>query len=112
MVVFEDGNYETGYWLTAESYPERVCYEVEEGSELALKIVALYPFYTMDIVDGVLVDVTEREKTQEEIDAENAPPPKTEEQLRIEQLESDNASLLLAVADLYEQVILLQGGGA
>jgi hypothetical protein len=99
MIVFEDGNYETGYWLTAESYPERVCYEVEEGSELALKIAALYPFYTLDIVDGVLVDVTEREKTQEEIDAENAPAPKTAEQLRIEELESQLADIQLALAE-------------
>lgn len=88
MIVFENGNYETGDWLTVETYPERVSYVVEEGSELAIKIATLYPYYTLNIVDGILIDVIEREKTQAEIDAENAPAPKTADQLRIEQLEA------------------------
>lgn len=99
MIVFEDGNYETGDWLTAETYPERISYEVEEGSELAAKIVANYPYYTLDVVDDVLVDVTIREKTQEEIDKENAPAPKTADQLRIEQLENEQAALILALVE-------------
>lgn len=37
-------------------------------------------------------------------------PVKTPEQLRIEQLERDNEQLMIAVADLYEQVLTLQGG--
>lgn len=101
MIVFNNGNYETGDWLTAESYPERECYVVEEGSELAEKIKANYPFYTLDIVDGVLVDVTPREKTAEEIAAENAPPPKSADQLRIEQLEAELADVQLALAELF-----------
>lgn len=109
MIVFDNGNYETGDWLTAETYPGRVAYVVDEDSELSDKVKKLYPYFTMVIVDGVLVDVTPREKTPEEIAAENAPPPKTSEQLRIEQLEADNQSLLLAVADLYEMIL---GGGA
>lgn len=98
MIVFNDGNYETGDWLTAETYPERVCYVVEEGSELAAKIAALYPYYTLNIVDGALVDVTPREKTPEEIEAEK--PKKTPEQLRIEQLEADKAALEAQLAQL------------
>ena len=97
MIVFEDGNYETGSWLTAASYPERVCHEVAEGSELANKVKALYPYIALNIVNGVLVDVAPRDKTQDEIDAENAPQPKTADQLRIEQLESENAMMVLEV---------------
>jgi len=100
MIVFDDGNYETGDWLTAETYPERVAYVVEEGSELATKIIGLYPYFTLNIVDGVLIDVTARQKTQAEIDAENAPPPKTAEQLRIEQLETQLADIQLALAEI------------
>lgn len=101
MIVFDNGNYETGDWLTVETYPERVTYVVEEGSELAAKIASLYPFYTLDVVDGVLVDVTPREKTQEEIDAENAPKPKTAEQLRLEELETQLADIQLALAEIF-----------
>jgi len=99
MIVFEDGNYETGSWLTAASYPERVCYEVEEGSELATKIISLYPYCTLNIVGGQLIDVTQREKTLAEIVAENSPPPKTAEQLQFEQLESENALMALDLID-------------
>jgi len=100
MIVFDDGNYETGEWLTAETYPNRVAYVVEEGSELAGKVKALYPYFTLNVVDGVLVDVTPRDKTQEEIDAENTPPPKTAEQLRIEELETQLADIQLALAEI------------
>ncbi|MGG1635013.1 hypothetical protein [Paenibacillus sp. NRS-1760] len=120
MIVFNDGlgTYETGDWLTVKTYPDRECYEVEEGSELAMKIVSLYPFYTMEIIDGVLVDVTPREKTQEEIDKENTPPPKTVDQLRIEQLENElalskksNLDTMDAVFDIYLMVLDLQAVG-
>lgn len=103
MIVFDNGNYETGDWLTAETYPERVCYVIDEKSELAKKIFDMYPYFTMNVVDGVIVGVTPREKTPEEIAAENAPKPpapKTADQLRIEALETENAQLKLDMADV------------
>lgn len=58
---------------------------------------------------------TIRLKTQTELDAEAAtlpPAPKSPEQQRIEQLEADNVSLMTAMADMYEQLIIMQSGGA
>jgi hypothetical protein len=96
MIVHADGGYEIGSWLTAETYPN--AFYIEDESELAAKVIALYPYFTLNIVDGVFADVIPRDKTQEEIDQENAPPPKTADQLRIEQLEDENAMMALEVA--------------
>ncbi|WP_141500978.1 hypothetical protein [Paenibacillus luteus] len=112
MIVFSDGNYETGDWLTADTYPERECFVVEEGSELAAKVIALYPYYTLDIVDNVLVDVTPRDKTPEEEAAENAPAPKSPEQIRIETLEYENTALQTRLADVELALIEIFGGVA
>lgn len=97
MIVFNDGNYETGDWLTAETYPERTCYVVAEGSVLAKKIATLYPFYTLIILDGELIDVMPRTKTPEEIAAENARPPSPD--VRIAELEQTVAALTQILAE-------------
>lgn len=118
MLVFEDGVYETGYWLSKDSYPAAVCYVIEADSELAAKIRTLYPYFTLVVENGELVGVTARDKTQEEIDRENAPPPKTPEQIRIEQLENklaaseqSNLDTMDALFDIYLMVLDLQLGG-
>ncbi|MGG4142953.1 hypothetical protein ABEW34_07455 [Paenibacillus algorifonticola] len=111
MIVHANGSYETGEWLTADTYPD--AYFVADGTELAVKVQALYPYYTFVIVDGVLVDVAERAKTPEEEAA--LLPQKSLEELRIESLEADNVALMTALADVYEQLIALQtneGGDA
>ncbi|MGO4184621.1 hypothetical protein AB4Z17_25925 [Paenibacillus sp. TAF43_2] len=105
MLVFHDGNYEVGYWLHSQSYPDSdMPYYIldladESDKALAVTIEQLFPFVSLDIEDGKIVNVTEREKTQEEIDRENAPAPKTAEQIRIEQLEDENAMMALEVAN-------------
>lgn len=113
LLLFEDSTYETGYWLSPESYPDKVCYLVDEGSEegktLSTKIQALYPYFTIEVEEGELLDVVEREKTQEEIDAENAPPPKTADQIKIEQLEDESVSNMMALAEVFETTERLNG---
>ncbi|OME79070.1 hypothetical protein BK120_22480 [Paenibacillus sp. FSL A5-0031] len=124
LLIFEDGTYEVGEWLHTESYPDSlmpyyiVDYGTKEGATLAAKILQLYPYFTLTVVDGVLRDVMKREKTQEEIDKENTPPPKTMEQLRIEQLENElalskksNLDTMDAVFDIYLMVLDLQAVG-
>ncbi|CAH1212342.1 hypothetical protein PAECIP111893_03523 [Paenibacillus plantiphilus] len=62
-----------------------------------------------------LDEETIRLKTEQELADEAAalpPAPKSPEQQRIEQLEADNVSLMTAMADIYEQLITLQSGGA
>jgi len=99
MLVFENGVYEIGYWLNANSYPDSAIpyyildSDVEEQKELMDTIQRLRPYFTLEIVEGKIVSVTERDKTPEEIEQENTPPPKTAEQIRIEQLEAENADL-------------------
>lgn len=108
MIVRPNGKYESNSFFPNvnwyENEPDNYVVDetTEEGAALAEKIKSLFPYYTLNIVDGVLVDVTEREKTQEEIDAENVPLPQPEptaEQLRIEQLEAENAMMALEVAN-------------
>ncbi|WP_138756534.1 hypothetical protein [Paenibacillus sinopodophylli] len=108
MIVHADGGYETGAWLTAETYPSS--YFIEDQSELADKVKVLYPYYTLDVVDGVLVDVTARAKTPEEIEFESMPPLKTVEQLRIDQLE-EQLALQQTVIDALVLDALGGGGG-
>jgi len=58
---------------------------------------------------------TIRLKTVDELKAEQAaqpPIPKTPEQLRIEALEADNLTLMLALTDIYERLIATKGGDA
>ncbi|OBZ08038.1 hypothetical protein [Bacillus sp. FJAT-26390] len=97
LLVFNNGRgtYETGYWLNADTYPDSTYpyYVVPADSELADKVRSLYPYFTLVTADGDLIDVIARDKTQEEIDKENAPPPKTADRIRIEQLEAENADL-------------------
>lgn len=105
MIVHADGGYEIGSWLTADTYPDT--YFIDDETELSAKILALYPYYTLDIVDGVLIDVVPRDKTPEEEAAENAPVPKT-----IETLEAENTALQSRLADVELALIELFGGVA
>lgn len=113
MILHVNGSYEIGDWLTRETYPNShfIDENTSEGAALAAKILKLSPYFTLDIIDGRLVNVTQRDKTPEEIDAENAPAPKTTEQLRIEELEGQNASLLTRLGDVEIALIELFGGG-
>ncbi|ANY67745.1 hypothetical protein BBD42_15680 [Paenibacillus sp. BIHB 4019] len=111
MIVHANGSYETGEWLTADTYPN--AYYIADDSELAAKVRTLYPYYTLVTENGALIDVTERAKTPEEEAA--LLPQKSPEELRIESLEADNVALMTALADVYEQLIAIQtneGGGA
>ncbi|MEV5028492.1 hypothetical protein [Paenibacillus sp. LPE1-1-1.1] len=114
MIVHANGGYETGAWLTSDTYPDShyIDESTVEGAALAAKVIALFPYYTLNIVDGVLTDVTQRDKTQEETDAENAPAPKSAEEQRIETLESENAALQTRLADVELALIELFGGVA
>ncbi|ANY67591.1 hypothetical protein BBD42_14740 [Paenibacillus sp. BIHB 4019] len=109
MIVWKDGNYETGSWLTAESYEGSDHYFIDEatdeGEALAVKLQRLYPYFKLIVENGELKDVEPREKTAEELAALNAPLSKTLEQKRIEQLEVSNLALMEVVAELYEKVI-------
>jgi hypothetical protein len=95
LLIFESGAYETGYWLHEGTYPDStepyyiVDCGTEEGAGLAAKIKQFHPYFTLHVVEGELVNVLPREKTQEEIDKENEPTPKTDEQLKIESLEAE-----------------------
>lgn len=124
ILIFEDGTYEVGAWLHENSYPDSVLayYIVDDGTEVGAelfqKIVNLYPYFTLTVVDGELWDVEQREKTPEEIEQENAPPPKTAEQIKIEQLEGklaaseqSNLDTMDALFDIYLMVLELQPGG-
>lgn len=64
----------------------------------------IYKRYGSEIID----------RTQEELEEEWAvrPVQKSPEQQRIEQLEADNVSLMAAMTNIYEQLILLEFGGA
>jgi hypothetical protein len=119
MFIHPDGSYESGYWQTAELYPNSQFIDEKTpiGQALANKIVSLYPFYTPVYENGVIVDAIPRTPTPEEEEA--LKPPKTADQLRIEQLEKaneqlmlDNEQTMIAMADIYEQLIALQGGAA
>lgn len=116
MIIRSNGGYEIN-----PLYPSTNWYEDEpdnyvidettpQGKALTEKVQSLYPFYTLNIASGVVIDVTARDPLPGEI-PEPEPPKKTEEQLLIEQLQQDNESLMLAVTDLYEQLLMLQGGG-
>lgn len=114
MIVHQNGSYEYAEWHTPEfaasAYPDSfyVDESTEEGAALAEKIAGLR-YFNLVVVDGVLTDVVERVPTPEEEAATQ--PQKTPEQLRIEQLESDNLALMTALADVYEQLLALQTGG-
>lgn len=112
MIVRANGGYEVNaFYPSSNWYPnEPDNYVIDEtteaGTTLANKIKEHYPNYDLVIEGGVLVDITPKE-SQTPVDPG---PVKTPEQLRIEQLERDNEQLMIAVADLYEQVMALQGG--
>ncbi|MGO4543219.1 hypothetical protein AB4Z29_00265 [Paenibacillus sp. 2TAB23] len=110
LVVHKNGSYESSDWLSAETYPDShfVDTKTDEGKELASKVVELYPFYQLVVEDGVLIDVEPRDRTPEEIEAENAPSPKTAEQIRIEQLEGQLAAQQAVIDAL---VLDALGGG-
>lgn len=110
MIVHATGGYETGEWLTADTYLDSYYIDesTEEGAILASKVIALFPYYTLNIVDGVLTDVTERDKTPEEA----APAPKTPEEIRIETLEAENFALQTRLADVELALIEIFGGAA
>ncbi|OME86935.1 hypothetical protein BK120_08405 [Paenibacillus sp. FSL A5-0031] len=110
MIVHADGGYEIGSWLTADTYPDS--YFIEDETDLAAKILARYPYYTLDIVDGALIDVTPRDKTPEEEAAESAPAPKSPEQISIETLEAENTALQSRLADVELALIEIFGGVA
>lgn len=101
MIVYPDGNIETGPWLTAATYPEKTYYVVDEstpaGAALRDKILDLHPYYTINVVGNELVDVTAREKTPEEVAAEQPAPQPPD---RITKLEAENAQLKLDMADV------------
>lgn len=112
MIVRANGGYETNeLYPSTNWYPnEPGNYVIDEtteaGATLANKIKENYPNYDLVIQNGVLVDVMLKEP-ETPVDPE---PVKTPEQIHIEQLELDNEQLMIAVADLYEQVLALQGG--
>lgn len=117
MFIHPDGSYESGYWQTPDLYPNSqfINEKTPIGQALANKIVSLYPFYTPILENGVIVDAIPRTPTPEEKDA--LKPTKTDDQIRIEQLEKaneqlmrDNEQTMIAMADIYEQLIVLQGG--
>ncbi|WP_138751846.1 hypothetical protein [Paenibacillus sinopodophylli] len=108
MIIHADGGYETGAWLSAETYPNS--HFIDDNSALGDKVKALYPYYTLDVVAGVLVDVTARAKTPEEIEFESMLPLKTAEQLRIDQLE-EQLALQQTVIDALVLDALGGGGG-
>lgn len=98
MIVHANGSYETGDWLTADTYPGSHFIDESKvaGIVLAEKIRNLYAtqsgaYYTLVIENGVLVDVVPRAKTPEEIAAENASPPSPD--VRISELEQTVAAL-------------------
>ncbi|TCM89590.1 hypothetical protein EV294_11255 [Paenibacillus sp. BK033] len=115
MIVRPDGTYESNSlflnsnWYENETENYVVDETTEVGQTLSVKIVSLYPFYNLIIEQGVLVDVETRDPLPGEI-VDPSPPPKTPEELRIEQLESDNLMLMEAFANLYEMI--LAGGDA
>lgn len=94
LVVHKNGSYDSADWLTPETYPDSFFVDTTtaDGTELANKVFALFPYYTLIAEDGVLIDVEQRDKTSEEIERENTSPPKTPEQLQIDQLENQLAA--------------------
>ena len=70
-------------------------YLVEDGTELANKIIQYYPRCNYSIVNGEIVDVTYIEKTQEELNEERV------EEIKQELVKLDS-TINRATEDLYE----------
>lgn len=109
MIIYPNGYIETGEFLTHETYPDKTYFVVEENSDLARKILSI-PYRKLIITDGNLVDVEERQPTPEEEAA--AQTPKTDEQVRIEQLESENALIAFELADSQSRLELSEQNSA
>lgn len=100
MIVYLNGYYETGDWQTADTYPDKeykiIDESTAEGAALAAKVIATQPC-ALVLEDGYIVDVIPRDKTPDEIAAEEEQ--KTPDQIRIEQLENESALLAMELID-------------
>lgn len=89
MIVYENKGFETRSDKPDEDWTGEALYVVPDGSELAEKIVQLYPYYEFVVQDGALIDVTETERPPEP-----EPEPTVEERLSlVEELMADQIGM-------------------
>lgn len=62
MIVYADKGFETRSDMPNTDWTGNAMYVVPDGSELALKIEGLYPYYEFVVENGVLVDVLPTER--------------------------------------------------
>lgn len=89
MIVYENKGYETRSDKPDEDWTGKARFVVPDGSELAGKIVQLYPYYEFVIQGDVLIDVTETERPPEP-----EPEPTIEERLAlVEEIMADQIGM-------------------
>lgn len=93
MIVYKDKNYETRADKPNENWTAKDVYVVEDGSELANKIIASYPYYEFVLSDGELIDIAPAER----------PEPEPDEPTEFEQLSNH-------VLDVDFRVVMLEMG--
>ena len=79
MIIFEDKGFQTNSLFPNEDWTGKAKYVVDDNSELARKIIQLYPNYDFVVENGILVDVIEVECAETE---ETEQPVSEIEQLR------------------------------
>lgn len=89
MIVYENKGYETRSDKPDEDWTGNALYVVPDGTELAEKIVQLYPYYEFVVQDGALIDVQATERPPEP-----EPEPTIEERLAlVEELMADQIGM-------------------
>lgn len=89
MIVYANKGYETRSDKPNEDWTGNALYVVPDGTELAEKIVQLYPYYEFVVQDGALIDVQATERPPEP-----EPEPTIEERLAlVEELMADQIGM-------------------
>lgn len=89
MILYADKGFETRSDMPNEDWTGNALYVVADGSELAQKIMQLYPYYEFVLEDGRLVDVQAIERPPEP-----EPAPTLEERLSlVEELMADQIGM-------------------
>jgi len=102
-LLIRDGIY-TGYHetITAEELDE-IGYDYVFVDEVPSELIQIPANTTVKVVSKEPLEI-------ERVSAVD--PPKSPELLRLEALEADNLTLMLALTDIYEQLIATKGGDA
>lgn len=102
LAVHRNGSFDLADWITEDMYPNsyKIDETTPEGAIIFQKLNEYAPYLTLVTEDGILIDVIARSATPEEEAAANAPLPKTDEQLLIEQLLSQTAAQQAAIDSL------------